>query len=333
MAAGACWKPACQVVGLHLRTVQRWRRRPGADRRRGPHKAPPNKLSPVEHRLLVAEMTSPGHCDLSPHHIVVRLADQGRFLASESTMYRALRQEKLLAHRHRSRPPQRRRRPDPHRATGPAQVLSWDITYLRSPIRGAFYYLYLALDVWSRKIMAWAVHDCESTQHATEMFLGLCLEHGLDPKGLVFHADNGGPMKGATLLATLQGLGVVTSFSRPRISNDNPFSESLFKTLKYQPNYPEAPFLSIDHARSWVQNFALWYNTQHLHSNIHYVTPDDRHYGRHIRILEQRHATYQRARERNPQRWSQDTRNWKPALVVELNPIPVIPDQVREATT
>lgn len=332
VAAGACWKSACQVLGLHLRTVQRWRQRPDADRRRGPHTSPPNKLSPSELRLLIAEMTSPEHCDLSPHHIVVRLADQGRFLASESTMYRALREQRMLQHRHRSRPPQPRRRPDPHRATGPEQVLSWDITYLPSPIRGAFYYLYLTLDVWSRKIMAWTVQDHESTELATDMFLRLCCEHDLDPTGLVFHADNGGPMKGATLLATLQGLGVVTSFSRPRVSNDNPYSESLFKTLKYQPSYPEAPFTSIDHAREWVQSFVHWYNTQHLHSNIHYVTPDDRHYGRHLQILQQRHDTYQAARDRNPRRWSKDTRNWKPNLVVKLNPIPEIPRQSRKAT-
>jgi len=150
--------------------------------------------------------------------------------------------------------------------------------------------------------------------------LQLCRENDLDPKGLVYHADNGGPMKGATLLATLQGLGVVTSFSRPRVSNDNPYSESLFKTLKYRPEYPEAPFKSIDHARNWVHSFVRWYNTRHLHSNIHYVTPDDRHYGRHHKILEHRHRTYQKAKRRNPKRWSRNTRNWNPSVVVDLNP-------------
>ena len=321
VAAGARLEPACQVLGLHIRTIQRWRQRPDADRRRGPHQPPPNKLSHEERRQLIDVMASNEHCDLSPHQIVVRLADQGQFLASQSTMYRTLREEKMLQHRHRSRPPQPRRRPEPHRATGPLQVLSWDITYLRSPIRGVFYYLYLILDIWSRKIMGWAVHERECTQLATELFLELCLNHDLDPQGLVFHADNGGPMKGATLLATLHSLGVVPSFSRPRVSNDNPYSESLFKTLKYQPHYPEGPFASIEHARAWVESFARWYNTHHLHSAIQYVTPDDRHYGRHLHILEQRHRLYQQARARNPQRWSRNTRNWKPSQIVELNPV------------
>lgn len=127
-------------------------------------------------------------------------------------------------------------------------------------------------------------------------------------------------MKGATMLATLQRLGVVPSFSRPGVSNDNPFSESLFRTLKYRPEYPSQPFKNEQEAQRWVDNFVRWYNTEHLHSEIRYVTPDDRHYGQEAAKLSKRKNVYELARKKNPGRWTRKTRNWKPVEAVHLNP-------------
>ena len=317
---GARLEPGCQTLGLAARTVQRWQQQGGAgDRRHGPKSEPPNKLSATDRQRVLEIVNSPEYCDLSPNQIVPRLADGGLYVASEATMYRILREEKLLTHRQRSRPAVTWR-PREHVATGPCQVFSWDITYLRSPVRGSFFYLYLILDVWSRKIMAAQVFGEESMDLAAELFEQACRHHDLDPHGVVLHADNGGPMKGSTMLATLQRLGVVTSFSRPRVSDDNPYSEALFRTLKYRPEYPSGPFASLEQARLWVEGFVRWYNTEHLHSAIRFVTPDDRHYGQEQQILSKRQRVYERARRENPRRWSGATRNWKPIDLVYLNP-------------
>ena len=234
--AGARRGAACQLLGLSVRTVERWRAAPDEDdARHGPHDQPANALTPVERRTILAVVTSAAYCDVSPHQIVPRLADTGRYLASESTMYRI-----LLARRHCSstvaaprRPSASRRRT--HVATGPHQLWSWDLTDLETPVRGVFDYLYLRLDVWSRKIVGWAVQDVESAEHAAALFRATCAAQQVDPRGLVLHADNGGPMKGATMVATLERLGVLASYSRPSVSNDNAYSESLFRTLKYCP--------------------------------------------------------------------------------------------------
>jgi transposase InsO family protein len=318
--AGARRAAACQLLGLSVRTLERWRADPdAADARHGPHHQPANTLTPMERRSVLAVVTSAAYRDLSPHQIVPLLADAGRYLASESTMYRILRAEALLQHRGRAKAPEHRP-PRTHVATGPNQLWTWDITYLRTPVRGVFDYLYLLLDVWSRKIVGWAVHDVESATHAAVLFRATCAAQQVDPTGLVLHADNGGPMKGATMVATLEHLGVLASYSRPRVSNDNAYSESLFRTLKYCPAYPRQPFADRAAARTWVDAFVRWYNTQHLHSAIRFVTPDDRHAGRDTALLLARRAVYLRARGRTPGRWSKDVRNWKPVNAVRLNP-------------
>ena len=205
-------------------------------------------------------------------------------------------------------------------ATGLCQVWSWDITYLHTSVRGFFYYLYMIVDVWSRKIIAAQVFTEESMEHSSRLFVKACFAHNVLPEGLVLHSDNGGPMKGATMLATLEKLGVTASFSRPSVSNDNPYSESLFRTMKYRPEYPSRPFENIEQAQSWVDEFVIWYNTEHLHSAIRFITPDDRHYGREKQILANRHQVYENARRRHPSRWSGGTRNWNPVSQVWLNP-------------
>lgn len=318
--SGARLEPAVAVLALTERTIQRWRNDgPRDDLRHGPLTAPANKLGVEEREEVLRIANAPKYRDLSPKQIVPQLADQGRYIASESTFYRVLREEDQLTHRQASRPASAQK-PREHVATCPCQVWSWDITYLHSSIRGVFYYLYLIVDVWSRKIVAAHVFEIESNEHAACLFAQACNDFVIDPSELVLHSDNGGPMKGSTMLATLQRLGVVPSFSRPRVSDDNPYSEALFRTLKYRPDYPSKPFASLPEAQSWVDAFVHWYNSEHLHSSIRFVTPDDRHFGRENEILHQRKQVYEKARRCNPNRWSQGTRNWDPVEQVILNP-------------
>ncbi len=318
--SGARLHKAADTIGISARTIIRWRWQDGGvDRRKGPKTEAANKLSKQECEHILEVANSVPFRDLSPKQIVPSLADQGIYLASESSFYRVLRDHKLLTHHQSSKPPISRR-PEEHMATGPCQVWSWDITYLRTSVRGIFYYLYMIIDVWSRKIIAAQVFAEESMEHSSRLFTKACFAHNVLPEGLVLHSDNGGPMKGATMLATLDKLGVTASFSRPSVSNDNPYSESLFRTMKYRPEYPSQPFESIEQAQSWVDEFVIWYNTEHLHSAIRFITPDDRHYGREKQILANRHQVYENARRRHPNRWSGGTRNWNPVSQVWLNP-------------
>jgi len=318
--SGARLKKAADIIGLSPRTIIRWRQLGGGqDQRKGPLTAPANKLSNHERQQILDTANSAQFRDLSPKQIVPKLADQGVYLASESTFYRILKEQKMLTHRQASKPAVPRR-PKEHVATGPCQVWSWDITYLQTSVKGLFFYLYMVVDVWSRKIIAAEVFAEESMDHSSMLLAHACMVNGVQPEKLVLHSDNGGPMKGATMLATLHNLGVVPSFSRPSVSNDNPYSESLFRTMKYRPEYPSKPFENIEQAQSWVDGFVFWYNTQHLHSSIRYVTPDDRHFGRAEHILADRKKVYEKARSRNPNRWSRNIRNWNPVHLVWLNP-------------
>ncbi len=320
VAAGARRRQACELVGLDRRTEQRWRARGGGiDRRANRTSSPRNKLSETERARVLETANRPAFRNLSPKQIVPRLADEGEYVASELTFYRVLRDHRLMTHRQRSRRPTHTR-PNEFVATGPCQVWAWDITYLRSPVRGQFYYLYLIEDVWSRAIVGFEVHEFESMELSAALIESTCRSEGVDRGGLVLHADNGGPMKGSTMLATLQRLGVVPSFSRPRVSDDNAYCESLFRTLKYRPQFPAQPFESLEHAREWVAEFVRWYNTEHRHSGIRYVTPAQRHAGLDTRILAERHQVYLSARERKPHRWTRATRDWTPVGHVRLNP-------------
>ena len=320
MNNGSRMERACEALGLSARTLQRWRKQAGGDdARMGPRTVPSNKLNPSERKRILDTVNSPEYKELSPKQIVPRLADQGKYIGSESSMYRILREEDQLKHREPSQPA-RRHKPTEYVATGPCQVWSWDITYLRSSVRGTFFYLYIIMDIWSRKIVGWDVQSMESMEWASLLVDRSCRDLGVDPEGLILHSDNGGPMKGSTMLATLQRLGIVASFSRPRVSDDNPYSEALFRTLKYRPEYPRRPFANIEEARDWVRGFVSWYNTEHLHSAIRFATPDDRHFGRDREILAQRRRVYEEARKRHPERWTGDIRNWESIGVVTLNP-------------
>jgi putative transposase len=319
---GARQAQACEVLGLSERTLQRWQtgETVQCDRRPLRDYQPPHKLTEIERAKVLAVANSDEFGHLPPSQIVPRLADQGSYLASESTFYRILQAENQLAHRRSERPAQSRTKPRAICATAPNQLYSWDITYLPSAIRGQFFYLYLFMDIFSRKIVGWQVYAEESSALAGGLLRDLCHREGIQSNQLILHSDNGGPMKGATMLATLQQLGVMPSLSRPSVSNDNPYSESLFKTLKYRPKYPLKPFAKVTDARDWVTGLVEWYNNEHRHSAIRFVTPTQRHDGLDENLLVKRKAVYETARARHPRRWSGGTRNWQRIQAVHLNP-------------
>ena len=320
VASGSSVESACGILKISTRTYRRWKKDPSGDKRKGPISTPSNKLGEAEKSKIISIATSKEYCDKSPAQIVPLLADKGEYVASESSFYRVLKANKLDAHRSKSKP-KTRRKPKTLKAEAPNQVYSWDITYLPLQIKGMFVYLYFFLDIYSRKIVGHEVHDEQNSEYASVLIKRICEEENIDKDQLHLHSDNGGPMKGATMLSTLQTLGVMPSFSRPSVSDDNPFSESLFKTTKYCPLYPSKPFSSIEEAREWVERFVEWYNNEHLHSGIKFVTPNDRHEGLDIDILKKRNDVYERAKKRNPNRWSGKTRNWEHKQEVFLNPL------------
>ena len=323
VAAGARKLPACEQVGISLRTLQRWTHdgavkedlRPLAERT-----APANKLSEEEREEILKTCNEEAYASLPPSQIVPRLADKGAYLASESSFYRILRDANQLHHRGRSKTRQKRRPPTTHVAMAPNEVWSWDISYLPSRVRGQFFYLYLILDIFSRKIVGWEVHEREGGEEAAALIQRSVLAEHCFRKPLVLHADNGSPMKSQTMQTKLYDLGIVPSHSRPRVSNDNPYSESLFRTLKYCPQWPSQGFETVEEARKWVGEFVYWYNEEHHHSQIRFVTPGIRHRGEDKAILSKRDQVYAQAKERNPSRWSGQTRNWTPIDTVALNP-------------
>ena len=317
---GARLQPACDVAGISVRTHQRWRASSAAgDGRVEPTHKPANRLSGPERAAVLAVANSPEYAALPACQIVPLLADGGRYLASEFTFYRLLKTEQQLTHRQRSKP-RTVRKPKALTAHTPNQIYSWDITYLPTPIKGVFLYLYVVMDIYSRKIVGWQVYDRESSARAADLMTDICCRERIKPHQVTLHSDNGSPMKGATLLATLQKLGVVPSFSRPSVSNDNPYSESLFRTLKYDVTYPDQPFSDLLDARDWVERFVQWYNNEHLHSAIRFVTPYQRHQGSDVALLAGRKRVYEGAKKRNPNRWRGETRNWEPMTIVHLNP-------------
>jgi transposase InsO family protein len=318
--AGACIKATCAILGIDKRTYERWRRNPEGDRRQGPITEPANKLSNAEREEILRIANSAYFMDKSPSQIVPTLADKGEYVASESSFYRVLKASGLDAHRGKSKAPTRKK-PEELIATAPNQVYSWDITYLKSNVAGIFLYLYFVMDIYSRKIVGYAVHDEQNAEHAASLMEAICRAESIDKNQLSLHSDNGGPMKGATMLATLQRLGIMPSFSRPSVSDDNPFSESLFKTTKYCPLYPSKPFEDAPAALTWVERFVQWYNEEHLHSGIKFVTPGSRHRGEDKEILVKRKQVYELAKQRTPNRWSKHTRNCDHIGAVSLNPL------------
>ena len=323
--AGARWVRACAQIGLSLRTVQRWQRPQGqhgdlrASDQRKPC-TPPNKLSQAERQDALELLNSEEFKDLPPSQIVPRLADQGRYVASESTLYRLMRDSAQLSHRRLERVAHKRSKPRALVASEPDRIYCWDITYLPTEVRGSHFYLYLFVDLFSRKIVGWQVYDSESAEQGAALLQDICQRQGVQPAQLSVHSDNGSPMRGETMLATMQRLGIAPSRSRPGVSNDNPYSESLFRTLKFRPDLPVKPFADLLQARRWVAKLVDWYNTEHRHSGISFVTPDQRHALLDESLLQARHEVYESARQRHPGRWSKHTRDWSRKDLVHLNP-------------
>lgn len=319
VSQGASQQKACEILGVDARSVQRYKMNPEtSDKRRGPLTKPCNKLSDIECEKIKSIATSFEFCDMSPHQIVPKLADRGEFVASESSFYRVMKAQSLLNHRGKAKP-RTHAKPRAYEATKPNELYSWDITFLLSLIRGKYFYLYLFMDIFSRKIVGAEVHERESAELASQLIAKICENENVKPNQVTLHADNGGSMKGATMLVTLQRLGVVPSFSRPSVSDDNPYSESMFRTLKYCPQYPTKPFEDLKAAKGWVEKFVIWYNTKHLHSGIKFVTAESRHNGTDKHILFNRENVYAQAKEKNPNRWSGKTRNWRRIESVKLN--------------
>ena len=325
-AAGARLKPACELAGIDVRTLQRWQAgdglvrgdgRPGAVR-----ETPAHALSDAERARLLSVANEPRFADVPPARIVPMLADEGVYLASESSFHRVLRAEGQTSRRGRAKAPRASRPPTTHVATGPNQVWCWDMTYLPAVVAGSWFYLYLILDVYSRKIVGWEVHDRDDAEHAAHLVRRTALAEGIHTAITkpVLHGDNGATLKATTVLAMLHWLGIKPSYSRPRVSDDNAYAESLFRTAKYRPEFPVQGFASLDEARSWAAGFVHWYTIEHRHSGIRYVTPAQRHAGEDGTLLAARHEVYVSAREANPRRWSGPTRNWTPVGAVTLNP-------------
>jgi putative transposase len=321
---GARRAAACAELGLHPRTLERWQDPQGAlqeDRRPTAERpVPANRLSEAERQLILETCSLPEFASLPPSQIVPRLVDRGHWIASEASFYRVLRAAGQNHRRGRARRPSKIKPPRSVEAKGPCQVWSWDITWLPGPIAGRFFYLYLLLDIWSRKIVGWEIHERETSEHAAALLERTIWAEHCVTHPIVLHADNGSPMKGATMQATMERLGVTASFSRPRVSNNNPFSEALFRTCKYRPDWPVRGFASLEEARNWVGGFVRWYNSENHHSAIRFVTPEARHRGQDGDILAQRVQVYEAARAGNPHRWSGRTRNWQPIGSVWLNP-------------
>lgn len=325
-AAGARLHMACEIAGIDVRTLQRWKAQQGLVKGDGRPLAvrpvPAHALSPTERAALLRVANEPRFADVPPARIVPMLADEGVYLGSESSLARVLREQGQNSHRGRAKKPRAVRPPSTHVATAPRQVWCWDMTYLPATVIGMWFHLYLILDLYSRKIVGWEVHATDDSHHAAHLVRRTALAEGIASMLTkpVLHGDNGSTLKATTVLSMLYWLGVKPSYSRPRVSDDNAYAESLFRTAKYRPEFPAKGFADLDAARAWAAEFVRWYNDEHRHSGIRYVTPAQRHSGQDQAILAARHALYLQARERNPSRWSGAIRNWSPIGAVTLNP-------------
>ena len=315
--SGAALYKACTELGISRRTYNRCKNTDSdyIDKRTiCARPEPANKLTMEEKKKILDVCNSEEFASKTPSEIVPILADRGSYIASESTFYKVLKEAKQLTHRGREQ--RKHKRPiSTHKATGANQVWMWDITYLNGPIKGKHYYLYVFSDLYSRKIVGWEVWESEDAKHASELVKRIYRDEkiyirNMQKEPLVLHSDNGSPMKGATMLETLYALGITPLKSRPRVSNDNPYAESLFKTLKYVPNFQPQGFATLTEAGLWVKRFVEWYNNEHRHSGINYVTPSQRHMGLYQEILRKRKEVYEKAKERYPERWARETRDW-----------------------
>ena len=291
---------ACVATGRSRATTYRRRRGPRVTVRR-PRPTPPNKLSDAEVAQILQVLRSPRFVDASPAQVYFTLLDEGVYLASESSFYRILRAHDSTRERRRQATHPPRTRPELV-AHGPLAVWSWDITKLRGPQRGLYYDLYVVIDIFSRYVVAWCVAPSEDGELAKELIADAVARHRVPPGQLTIHADRGSSMTSNPVTELLTFLGVGRSHSRPHVSNDNPYSEAGFKTLKYCPAFPDR-FGSIEDARAFCAAFFEHYNHVHRHSGIALHTPASVHYGTAAEVRAQRQSTLDAAYAANPVRF------------------------------
>ena len=311
--------PACRAFGVPRASLYRRRQReaaPAVDRTRPrSHRA----LSESERREVLDVLHGERFVDQAPAQVAAALLDEERYLCSVRTMYRILDAHQEVRERRSQRRHPVYEKPE-LLATGPNQVWTWDITKLKGPRKWTYYYLYVILDIFSRQVVGWMVADCESSSLARKLIRESCDKHRIDPDQLTLHADRGSSMKSKVVALLLSDLGVTKTHSRPHVSNDNPFSEAQFKTLKYRPGFPQR-FGCIQDAKAFCRNFFHWYNNVHYHSGLNWLTPAMVHYGRTGHVVQRRQHALDRARRQHPERFVNPSRKIAgPPKKVWINP-------------
>ena len=291
---------ASDVLSVPRASFYRWRSPP---QERTPRPSPPRALSPQERQEVLATLNSEEFSDRAPAEVYATLLDREVYLCSVRTMYRVLEKRGEVRERRDQLRHPAYKKPE-LLATGPNQVWSWDITKLLGPVKWTYFYLYVILDIFSRYVVGWLVAEEESAALAKKLIAETVEKQGIEPGQLAIHADRGSSMTSKDVAFLLADLGVTKTHSRPHVSNDNPYSEAHFKTLKYQPEFPER-FGSIEDARAFCRAFFDWYNRQHRHSGIAMMTPHDVHHGRADEIAVRRGAVLALAHQRHPERFVQ----------------------------
>ena len=325
---GASLPKACQCLGLTDRTFRNWRKQitEGKELKDGRQDRsnfkPRNALSEEERKTLIERLTRPDVVDLSYAQAFWTLLDKGEYYGSLSTIYRVMKDAGLNARRDGTRQGVKRHKPTSFEATGPNQVWTWDITYLRDArYKGKFFYAYAIVDVFSRLAVHAKVYDADNTEYARTFLNEAFHKYGIRPRSLVVYSNNGASMKANETKALLEEWGIISSHSRPRVSNDNPYSESFFRSLRYTDRYPRKGFESIEAAQQWLEGYLSRYNEQSYHSGVNWVTPKSRFDGTEEAILKARKQVLEQARERHPDRWiSGRVRDCTPSGSQWLNP-------------
>ena len=242
------------------------------------------------------------HADLAPAAVFAKMLDErGEYLCSARTMYRILAAAGEVHERRNQLVHPEYKKPE-LLATGPNQVWSWDITKLLGPVKWTYFYLYVVLDIFSRYVVGWMVAERETAAHAQRLIIETCAKHGIAPGSLTLHQDRGAPMRAKTFAQTLADLGLTKTHSRPHVSDDNPFSEAQFKTLKYRPGFP-GRFNGLPHTLTWCRDFFPWYNDEHRHEALNFLTPADVHFGRAAAVLAHRQRVLDVAYAAHPERF------------------------------
>jgi len=318
---GVSLNQACQALSFPRSTYYYRTHGYGTDEKEAttPRPSPPRALSAEERQEVRDLLESPRFVDQAPRQVYATLLDEGVYHCSTSTMYRILAEHDEVKERRNQRVHPTYTKPE-LMASGPNQLWSWDITKLRSPFKLAYFYLYVMLDVYSRYIVGWMIAPKETADLAGQLISHCCEQQMIPADQLTIHADNGAPMIAMTTGQLLQSLGVQKTHSRPHTPNDNPFSESQFKTMKYRHDFPKQ-FDSIEQAREWMRLFVHWYNHEHHHTGLSLFTPADVHFGQVDQILQQRNAVLTNAYEKHPERFVRGLpQHTRPPSQVWINP-------------